>query len=208
VTQLPHLEFGFKKLANAGYDKTSDPTDFFPAPGAYNCIGWAAHDPHHWWWPSPYEYWPFWISPREATVFCFVKTFRWFGYRICDNSRQEFGFEKVALYAIHNSGHPQAVPSSIQDLHDNWTPTHMARQLPDGSWTSKCGPNEDITHYTLDALESYGLAYGSGDEYGRDVLYMKRFILVSLIVRALQHVNWRVQSARSTIREKFRRNSI
>jgi len=65
----------------------------------------------------------------------------------------------------------------------------MARQLPDGFWTSKCGPAEDITHYTLDALESYGAAYGSGDEYGCPVLFMRRLILVSWIVRGLQYLS-------------------
>jgi hypothetical protein len=28
----------------------------------------------------------------------------------------------------------------------------------DGTWTSKCGDNEDIRHFTLDALEGYGHA--------------------------------------------------
>lgn len=59
----------------------------------------------------------------------------------------------------------------------------MARQLPDGSWTSKCGGNEDIAHFTLDALESYGLAHGARDEYGCPVLYMRRFVVVTAIVR-------------------------
>jgi hypothetical protein len=66
----------------------------------------------------------------------------------------------------------------------------MSRQLPDGTWTSKCGPNEDITHNTLDALESYGPAYGSGDTYGCDVLYMRRFFLVSWLVRLMQQLCW------------------
>jgi hypothetical protein len=188
--QLRHLENGFRKLAGAGYDWTSDRTGFFPTPGAYNCIAWAAQDIHNWWWPSAYEYWPFWISPREETVFCFVKTFRWLGYRICRSSRREFGFHKVALYAIHNSYSPAPVPTTLQELHDFWVPTHMARQLPDGTWSSKCGPNEDITHYTLDALESYGPAYGSGDSYGCDVLYMRRLCVVSWFVRALQRIHW------------------
>jgi len=183
---LRHLENGFRKLANAGYDKTSDRTGIPPEPGAYNCIAWAAEDIYNWWWPSPWTYWPPWIKRREETVLCFVKTFRWLGYRICKTSSREFGFDKIALYAIHKSYSPQPLPSALQELHDLWEPTHMARQLPDGAWTSKCGPNEDITHYTLDALESYGPAYGSADSYGRDVLYMRRFCLVSWVVRGLQ----------------------
>lgn len=59
----------------------------------------------------------------------------------------------------------------------------MARQLPDGTWTSKCGRNEDITHFTLDALESYGPPHGALDEYGCPVLYMRRFVVIAAIVR-------------------------
>lgn len=38
-------------------------------------------------------------------------------------------------------------------------PTHMARQLENGMWTSKCGELEDIEHETLEALQ--GFLYGS-----------------------------------------------
>ena len=58
----------------------------------------------------------------------------------------------------------------------------MARQLWDGTWTSKCGWNEDIKHFTLDALESYW----SLDAYGTPVLYMRRFIVVTVVVRFRQ----------------------
>jgi hypothetical protein len=187
---LLNLEYGFRKLATAGYNKTSDQTGCFPQPGAYNCIAWAAQDIHHWWWPSLYEYWPSWIRPREATVLCFINTFRWFGYRVCDNSRRERGFQKVALYAIHVSHTPRPLPSTLEELNDFWEPTHMARQLRNGKWSSKCGPNEDITHYTLDALESYGPRYGSNDEYGCDILYMRRFFVIGWFVRSLQYAHW------------------
>jgi hypothetical protein len=192
VVQLPHLESGFNKLARAGYDKTSEATGFFGTPGSYNCIAWAAQDIHHWWWPTPDGYWLSWVKPREVTVFCFVTTFRWLGYRICRSSRCELGFQKIALYAIHYSHTPTPVPSTLQELHDFWEPTHMARQLPDGKWSSKCGPNEDIAHYTLDALESYGLAYGSGDEYGCDVVYMRRLFLIAWVVRLVQYLHWNI----------------
>lgn len=196
MQNLAHLESGFNKLANAGYDKTSCSTGFFPKPGAYNCIAWAAQDIHHWWWPSGYEFWPSSINPEE-TIFCFVKTFRWLGYRICKSSRREFGFDRVALYAIHTSGIPMPLPQTLGELNKFWNPTHMARQLSDGTWSSKCGPNEDITHYTLDALESYGPAYGSGDYYGRDVLYMRRLFVVSWIVRSWQWLQWRLELLKS-----------
>lgn len=66
----------------------------------------------------------------------------------------------------------------------------MARQLPDGSWTSKIGGYEDITHFTLDALESYGSPHG---EYGEPVLYMRRFVLVSFVVRGIQYLHWKFE---------------
>lgn len=185
---LLHLEGRFPKLAAAGYDKTSDATGRPPKPGAYNCISWAANDPRNyfWWWPHPDAYWPPWIKHREATVACFVKTFRWLGYRVCTNSRLQFAYEKVALYAIHRSRRPLTPPNRWQDLRD-WEPTHMARQLPDGTWTSKCGGNEDITHFTLDALESYGPLW-LRDEYGCPVVYMRRLIPVSWLIRFIQRV--------------------
>lgn len=68
----------------------------------------------------------------------------------------------------------------------------MARQLRDGTWTSKCGGAEDITHFTLDALESYG-PHPKGN-YGTPVLYMKRFVVISWFVRFLQWIEWKVES--------------
>jgi hypothetical protein len=58
------------------------------------------------------------------------------------------GLEKVALYADANG-----------------CPTHVARQLPNGRWTSKLGELEDIEH-DLPALE--------GDLYGSVTLVLKR----------------------------------
>jgi hypothetical protein len=145
-----NLEQAFPKLQAAGYEKTSDRTDYPPTPGAYNCIAWAASDSNRWWWPDNDSYWPYW-SERKPKRENFVKAFFWLGYRVCDDSRLEFGFEKVALYEIGNE------------------PQHMARQLKDGSWTSKCGGDEDITHFTLDALESYG-PFPHVAEYGSAVL--------------------------------------
>jgi hypothetical protein len=53
------------------------------------------------------------------------------GYAPCAGDELEAGLEKVALYA---------------DEHGEWT--HAAPQLPDGWWTSKLGPEEDILHRT------------------------------------------------------------
>lgn len=192
VLRLPNLEQGFPKLLAAGYEKTSNSTDFPPAPGAYNCIAWAANDSRCWWWPnSPDSYWPAWIRSPEETVACFVRTFQWLGYRVCSHSGREPRYEKVVLYAMHPSGIPVQPPQNMNDLRD-WEPKHMARQLPDGTWTSKCGPDEDITHYTLDALESYGPRYVRA-QYGCPVLYMKRHVFISRLVRFAQRIIWKFE---------------
>lgn len=163
------LEKIFPKLCAAGYDKTSERTGIPPTPGAYNCIAWAASVSDKWWWPTRDDYWPWW-SKRKAERKYFIKAFRGLGYIVCDDSSLEPGFEKVALYEMNE-----------------FIPEHMARQLPDGSWTSKCGAEEDITHFTLDALESFGPWNPQKiAEYGKDVVYMKRHVLVGRIVRFLQ----------------------
>ena len=123
-----------------------------PATGAYNCIGWAAGDSGAWWWPDddPENEAAFWPAnvPREETLAAFVAAFGTRGYVPCDDETLEVGFEKVAIY------------STTEDR-----PTHAARQLAGGSWSSKLGTREDIEH-ALRALE--------GDVYGRVVLFLKR----------------------------------
>jgi len=54
---------------------------------------------------------------------------------------------------------PEADVEKIAIYTDRAKPTHAARQLADGSRTSKLGQAGDISHQTLDALE--GGLYGS-----------------------------------------------
>ncbi|OZE22149.1 hypothetical protein CH262_18940 [Rhodococcus sp. 05-2255-1e] len=56
--------------------------------------------------------------------------------------------EKIAVYA------------------KNGVPTHAARQLADGTWTSKCGKSNDITHMDTEHV--------GGDIYGEVAFYMAR----------------------------------
>jgi hypothetical protein len=218
VRQLHHLEMRFPNLAAGGYDPTSDATRYPPQIGAYNCIAWAAQDPSinkpqtcRFWWPEGTNvYWPSWIADPENTVACFIRTFSFLGYTLCDNSRLEFGYDKVALYAIHTTKRPINPPSRWQDLTD-WMPTHMARQLIDGTWTSKLGGSEDVNHFTLDAIECYGppprhpifQTYNPiwKNEYGCPVVYMKRHFLVSWIVRSLQYLEWKFRPVLRPIRK-------
>jgi hypothetical protein len=86
--------------------------------------------------------------PRELTRTAFISAFVLLGYVICDAEELEAGFQKIALFA---------------DEHG--MPTHAARQLPNGRWTSKIGKAEDIEH---DLRDVEGVLYGSV------VLVMKR----------------------------------
>lgn len=163
------IERFFPKLVNAGYDVTSEDTSYQPT--TYNCIAWAAEDTHNnFWWPNG-GYWPLCLK-REVTIPCFVRAFRLLGYCKCSNSRLESGYEKVALYA------------------KNDIPKHMARQLRDGTWTSKLGDWEDIMHLTLDALDYCPYPWA---EYGSPVLFMKRPIPVGWCVRGIQFLIWQIK---------------
>jgi hypothetical protein len=138
------LEEMFPKLAGSDYRATS------PRDEGYNCIAWAAGDAHLWWWPGQdvtKEYWPPGV-PRERTQGAFIAAFAFLGYTICEGDDLEAGYEKVALFADADG-----------------RPTHAARQLPSGLWSSKLGKAEDIEHRLHD-LE--------GTLYGLVVLILKR----------------------------------
>lgn len=126
-----------------------------PATRQYNCVAWAVNDVNNWWWPGGGEdaYWPPGV-PRECSVRAFVLALG-AGYVPCAGDELEPGFEKVAIYA---------------KTHAMDKPTHAARQRPDGLWTSKLGPDEDV-HHTLKDLE--------GKRYGRVVKILKRPLPVS-----------------------------
>ena len=133
------LESYFDNLRNSRYSITSPEDDF------YNCIAWAALETHRKWWPIG-GYWP--IALREETVSCFILAFETLGYTVCVKGQFELGFEKVAIY-----------------VDSTRTPTHMARQLRSGLWTSKCGDLEDMEHSSLNAVGGEPKGYGSVDTY-------------------------------------------
>jgi hypothetical protein len=137
-----NLERCFPKLRQLGCQITS------PESKLYNCIAWAAGRDDRWWQPSPGYFWP--EEPHDCTPEAFVRVFRRLGYEVCEQRGLEPDFEKVALYV------------------NDFGPAHMARQLPSGEWTSKCGKLEDITH-PLEGLE--GTEY---EEYGHVAVIMKR----------------------------------
>jgi len=93
-------------------------------------------------------YWPSGADKGE-TVVCWMSAFHQLTYRLCDTPELEPGFEKIAIYSK-----------------DGRDAEHVARQLRNGVWASKLGPDEDIYHQTLKMLE--------GECYGSVVAYMKR----------------------------------
>jgi hypothetical protein len=72
------------------------------------------------------------------------------GFSPCEDAGLEVGFEKIALYATSDG-----------------EPTHAARQLRNGKWTSKLGRWQDIEH------ELEGLV---GEMYGTVKQILKREI--------------------------------
>src|SRR5437867_6208731 len=127
------LEAKFPNLRAAGYAVTSDAVD------VPNCIAWVVGDMDHYWDPqlagfSGTYYWPPGIR-RDDSIDALVDLFELFGYRVCDDGRLEFGFERIVIYA-DRPGEP---------AHES---QHVARQLRSGAWTSKLGPGKDIEHQT------------------------------------------------------------
>ena len=131
----------FPALRGSQFEITSEATT------VYNCIAWAAGDTDKFWWPG--HFWPRSVG-RNVTRESFVKAFQSRGYAVCDSPGAEASFEKIALYE-HNG-----------------TPTHAARLLPNGRWSSKLGRSHDISH-PLEGL--------NGDQYGSPVLFMKRKVV-------------------------------
>ncbi|MEC4986739.1 MAG: hypothetical protein SAJ37_21125 [Oscillatoria sp. PMC 1068.18] len=139
------IERDHPNLVSTDYQLTSPDTI------DYNCVAWAAEDSDAWWWPDPLDesYWPPEVA-REETLEAFVNAFQTLGYEICENSALEIGFQKIAIYVSQEK------------------PTHVARQLNNGKWTSKLGSNEDIQHDTIEGL--------TGERYGQVACVMKRKI--------------------------------
>jgi hypothetical protein len=119
-----------------------------PRQPAYNCIAWAAGDDTRFWWPGT-GYWPDGVNEAE-TLDAFIAAYATLKYKVCKDGKKEKGFEKIAIYI--NPG--------------NGKPTHAARQLGDGRWTSKLGNEWDIGHDAPELLHS--------QVYGIVTTYMKR----------------------------------
>jgi hypothetical protein len=119
---------------------------------SYNCIAFAVYDKQQFWDPNivgiPGYYWPPGVS-RDDNLASWMAVYEIHGFRVCESSDSEAGFEKIAIYTDENR-----------------VPNHVARQLRDGAWTSKLGPDEDIEHPSLEGLTS--------DIYGAAKVFMRR----------------------------------
>jgi hypothetical protein len=148
----PDREKRYPLLYSSGYEVSSPETTDYSHP-RYNCIAFAADDQTLWWWPDQWgdAYWPP-AAPREVTRSAFIKAFETLNYVVCDSGSLEAGYAKIAIY--EKSG----------------APTHAAKQLADGRWTSKLGEWEDIEHSTVEAVQTSG---GIGN-YGEVAVYMKK----------------------------------
>lgn len=143
----PRLETDFPKLRNGGYRITSSDDV------GYNCIAHAVRDSRQFWQymrgRTRGHYWPLnWNNSLAA----WIEVFRLHGYEPCDDGTIEPETEKLAIY-----------------MYPNNLPSHVARQLESGKWTSKLGKDYDIEHDSLDLLEG-----NEGDEYGKVEVFMKR----------------------------------
>jgi hypothetical protein len=104
-----------------------------------------------WWWPGepPFSFWPVGVK-REETIASVIEAFATLGYESTSSSgNHEPDFDKVVIFASREG-----------------IPTHMARQLPDGSWTSKLGQLEDIAHADVTGV--------GGSDYGEAVAFLRR----------------------------------
>jgi hypothetical protein len=130
------------------YKRTSDPTL------DYNCLAWAVGVQWAWFDPSTNcvgYYWPDGVE-RDWTEKAIRSLLAKFGVKEeCENPDLEDGYDKVAFF-VDREG----------------IPTHFARQLENGKWTSKLGELIDIEHETLECME------GDEPHYGRVKFYLKR----------------------------------
>jgi hypothetical protein len=131
---------------NVNYEITSARTP------VYNCLAWALGIQWAWVQPDP-ESGYYWLPgvEREWSMSAIRKIFEKVGYtQESDNTSLEAGYEKVAFF-----------------LEMDGSPSHFAKQLPDGRWSSKLGRVHDIAHNTLEDLEGE-------DAYGTRGLILKR----------------------------------
>jgi hypothetical protein len=110
-----------------------------PATPRYNCIAWSIGITTQWVWPAK--------PNKAATVADFDELYGKHGYRRVRglNYERQANYDKIVLYAKRTG--------------NTWEPTHGARQLSDGSWSSKLGKLPLIRHLEPEDIDggSYGV---------------------------------------------------
>ena len=140
--QLLALSGWFPNANLSNTSKTSEPTD------AYNCIAWAVGDSNQWWEPNLLEY--FWPAGarQDDSIEALKEAYQAVGFSECADDEWEESVEKIALYSF-----------------DGFNYEHAAKLIAPELWSSKLGPDIDISH-TKEALE--------GGIYGQICCFMKR----------------------------------
>jgi hypothetical protein len=136
----------FPRLNSKNSKITSAPTR------RYNCIAWAAGEDRYRFDPHPQYRWPKGVI-RELSINAVLSLYEGMGYSLCIGGHLESGTEKVAVYGITNH-------------EGRKLPTHAARQLETGEWTSKLGDHEDISHNTPESV--------GGGLYGEPLYFLSR----------------------------------
>ena len=142
--QLDDLYARFPGLDAGNHRITSTDTD------DYNCVAWVRRSLDEWW--EPGFTWPADITiPDDGDLEAYIELFRRWGYERCPDAAYEKGSLKIALYA------------NDKDF------LHVAKQLNDGTWSSKAGLLHDLKHCDLSAMEgSWAL------EFASPTVFMKR----------------------------------
>ncbi len=125
----------FPNLTSNKFEYTSLKTD------DYNCIAWALDKVDEW----------MQIRDMGRLIYesqRYIDLFRQHGFEECDWYDSNRDFRHIAVYIDTKTGRFK----------------HVARQLPDGSWTSKLGEWEDIMHHSPFSLigKSYKRIYIKG----------------------------------------------
>lgn len=151
--QVAGFEQGFNSAARAGDRGWVDSSfrnikgEFEVTGGAtnqYNCIAWSLGVTSRW------------INPPATLGACDRLNAQYGYYRTSGlDFSQRAGFEKVVLYGKKNAA------GQVTEF------THQARQLRDGSWTSKLGSGVQIRHVSPNGLD--------GGTYGVPVAVYHRF---------------------------------
>lgn len=142
-------ESEFPNLKARGYQPISEPDE------RYNCIAWAVGENHRWWEPCDGSYWPERRGgvPPDYSIASLVLAYAAYGFVKCGGGIEEaatleVGIQKIAIYGQMDEY------------------LHAARQLKNGEWTSKLGPDDDIRHASLHAV--------AGGIYGDVTVIMRR----------------------------------